>query len=194
MISKYENAFFECGIKLEVSKKYCEEAVQEDTHENHGLASLLVDRFINIFARRAEKAKGYNRIRNRYHCLVISIVPIDKSKVPKDMCKEYSFFLKKIERKHIGLSPDEYISKERKLLEKIENRILSILKKAKRNGVKKVCHDTVLDAFRYFNSKKYKYKKRILGKEIWFWHIVNIIVIGLLVTILLVMSLVLFEI
>ena len=181
LIDKYEENFSQYGIKLDVSKKYFEEAVAEDTHFNHGLASLIVDRVENIFYRKKEKNKGYNRVRNRYHCLVISVLPIDKTKVPRDICKEYAFFLKKIARAHIGLAPKKYTLKENKLLEKIEKRILKILKSAKRKTLQKVCRDTLLDALRYSMSIKYKYKKRILGRDIYFWHIIEIVAVVSLV-------------
>lgn len=176
IVDKYALTLSENGIMIRIAKRYCEEAVDEDTRDVHqsGILNSIVDSITTAFAKKEEKTKGYNHIRNRYHCIVLTVTPLEKSLVPKDRCKEYSFFLKKIERLHIGLNPEKYVYKEGKLLKKVEKRILKLLRYAQSNTPKKACSDTIIDAFRYSSFKKYKYKKKILGKDIYFWRFFNL--------------------
>ena len=94
--------------------------------------------------------------------------------IKREYCKEYAFVLRKTERAHIGMKPQKIAYEENKVLTKIEKRILKIIRKAKKTNAKQVCKDTLYDALRYSNSKKYDYKSSFCGKIHFYWEIVSI--------------------
>ncbi len=113
---------------------------------------------------------------NRYYCIVIKISPLEKNLLKKDFCREYSYVLNKVERIYIGERPKKYQYKEEKILYKVENLIQKILKKAETQSAIEICKDNWCDIFRYMQYK-YAYKKKVLGKDLYFWDILLALVI-----------------
>ncbi len=180
MVAGYEARLAENGIKIAVSKKYFETEVEQ---RNTSINSLFVNRIMQKLDEKREAKNGYHYNRNIYHCIVITVMPIDKTLVKKEFCRSYSFILRKVERAHIGEIPMRIEYAENKLLSKIEKRILKILKKAEKQSAQKICKDTFLDACRYSASTKYDYKDRILGKDRYFWEIGFMIAVAVLVVV-----------
>lgn len=117
---------------------------------------------------------------NRYYCVIIKITPLDKNLLKKEFCKEYSFVLNKVERTFIGETPKKYQYTEEKILHKIEKLMQKILKKAKTQSTIEICKDNWRDLFRYINFQ-YAYKKKILGKDPYFWDIIFCIIIFIVI-------------
>ena len=67
-----------------------------------------------------EKENGYNYERNRYHCIVISIIPSNPSALKRAECRDYAFLLEKAERAHIGQEPRKISYEKDKVLAKID--------------------------------------------------------------------------
>ena len=132
---------------------------------------MIFDDISRANDRKRENKKGYNYRKNQYHCLVLSVIPLEKDLLKREFCKDYAFLLRKVERAHIGDEPRNVTYEENKLLSKIEKRILKIIKKAKKTNAKQACEDTVYDALRYSNAKKYEYKTRFCGKSRFYWEI-----------------------
>ena len=152
LLSSYEDRLLDLGINIQVSKKYFETSVGEQYSGNH----YHTDRFDK------KRERKYHNIRNKYHYVVLSVLPADMQIVRREDCKEYSFLISKRERTHIGILPKETETDEFRLLSKIKKRILKIIKKAENSTPKTVCSNNLLDALRY-TSAKYGYKKTLLG-------------------------------
>ena len=130
-----------------------------------------------------KRERKYKNEKNRYHCLVLSVMPIENGFLHKDHCKNYAFSLRKVERIHIGEKPQHVSYEENEVLAKIEKRLKKILQKAKIKSAKNVCKDTPVDAIRYCFANRYAYKRKILGKSRFFWDMV-IIIFGVLMALL----------
>lgn len=178
VVNKYKEALAAKGITITVSKRYFETNVEERI----GRAGLFntIDRAID---RKVENKKRYNYQRNRYHCIVLSVLPAEKGIVRREYCKEYAFVLKKVERAHIGMEPRKISYEEEKLLRKIEKRIVKILSKAQKNSTARVCKDTFFDALRY-TSSKYGYKRKVLNTDRANWELIFLILGGAFVFII----------
>ena len=175
IIDKYEKELASSGIKIEVSKRYFETNVGEryGTYSARtGVFNIIFDDMARANDRKREKEKGYNYQKNQYHCLVLSLIPLEKDLVKREFCKEYAFMISKVERAHIGEKPRK-VAYEKRLLSKIEKRILKIIKKAKKTNAKQVCEDTFYDALRYSNSKEYGYKSSFCGKSHFYWEMIS---------------------
>ena len=185
LIDSYKEQLSSVGIKITVSKKYFETAVMERSG-GCGVSAIFnsIDRAKD---RKAEKKNGYNYVRNKYHCVVLSILPLDKKLVSHMDCKDYSFLLRKSDRAHIGLEPRSIDYEEGRLISKIEKRILKTIKKAQRTDVAKTCKNSIFDALRYTHSIRYEYKKIFCGKDESFWDMLFTVLAGVL-TILIVFS------
>ncbi|MBR6650917.1 MAG: hypothetical protein IKL36_05855 [Clostridia bacterium] len=157
LVSKYEKELNENRITINVSKKYFERNVWDWRTFDH-------DYGLGFLYRKREKI--YNNLPNRYNCIVLSLIPSDKSSLKKELCRDYAFFFSKIERLHTGKKPKEYICEKGKLTHKIENKIKKIIKKASKVSAEKLCRDTWLDAMRYVLNSEYGYKKKVLNKDI----------------------------
>ena len=171
LIDMYKDQLESNGIKIVISKRYIETEVRE--RSGYGNAGQAI---FNIFERandrKREKEEGYNFENNKYHCIVITVIPLDKTLICVEECREYAFVLKKVERAHIGLEPQKKIYQEEKVLAKIEKRILKLLQKADKSSVQKICKNTFWDACRYANSPKYEYKTKFCGKERFTWDMI----------------------
>lgn len=170
-VSKYEERLNEKGIKIAVSKRYCEVDVgNRDTyHTNAGISLLThVEKW---FDKKREKSKGYHYQNNRYHSLVLTLHPIDQGIARREDCKDYAFVLRKVERAYIGEKPQRIVIEEEKVLKQIEKRICKTLRKAETATPIKLCKNTPLDALRYCFFPKYRYQKLILGKDRAWWEI-----------------------
>ena len=172
LIDKYAPEFSQRGLKIVLSKRYFESEVSERSG-GHGVVAIFnsIDRARD---HEEEKEKGYNYERNKYHCFILTVCPIEKNTILREECREYAFVLKKVERAHIGQEPRKIIYQEDKILSKIEKRILKILKKADKYSLQKVCQNTIFDAFRYAMHSKYEYKERFFGKERFSWEMIFI--------------------
>ncbi len=181
IVDEYNTQLSSLGIRVLLSKKYFESSVGErDTYHPDAGVSLLKDVAAHLDKKKERK---YKHERNRYHCFILSVSPIDQKAVPRECCKDYSFVLRKVERAHIGEKPQHIVYEERKVLDKIERRLQKILKRAEKIKVKKVCKDTIFDALRYCILPEYIYKKKICGKDRAFWDMIFIIFAVLLVII-----------
>ena len=157
LIDTYNLALAPFGVHVDLSKHYFESSVN--------IPSTNIDR--RFYKKREKK---YNWERNRYHCLVLTLLPLDRSRLPRRYCKEYAFLLRTTERLHYGLQPKHKKYTEDFVLHKIEKRLQEIVNKAKRTTLERLCKDTLWDVPRYFHTK-YQYKRKILGKSILFWDI-----------------------
>lgn len=166
LIDTYNLTLASFGVHVDLSKHYFESSVN--------IPSTKIDR--RFYKKREKK---YNWARNRYHCLVLTLLPLDKSHPPRRYCKEYAFLLQTTERLHYGLQPKRKQYTEDFVLRKIENRLQKIVKKANYTTSERFCKDTLWDIPRYFHTK-YQYKKEILGKSILFWGITFAVFIGIL--------------
>ncbi len=172
LIDKYTPELSSKGLKMLLSKRYFESEVSERSGV-HGVGAIFnsIDRARD---HKEEKKKGYNYEKNKYHCFILTLCPIDKHILGREACREYTFVLKKVERAHIGQEPRRVLYHEEKILSKIEKQILKILKKAEKSSAQKVCQNNIIDAFRYAMHPKYEYKERFLGKERFSWEMIFI--------------------
>ena len=170
-VLKYEERLREKGIEIAVSKHYCEASVGErDTYHTNAGVSLLthVEKW---FDKKRERSNGYHYQSNRYHSLVLTLLPIDQGIARRENCKDYAFVFRKVERAYIGEMPQHVVIEEEKVLKRVEKRICKILRKAETATPIKLYKDTPLDALRYCLLPKYRYQKRILGKDRAWWEI-----------------------
>ncbi len=161
LVSKYNKELGENGITINVTKKYFERKVKDWRFLKH-------DYSFGFLYRRREKT--FQNLPNRYNCIVLTITPSDKILLKKDICKDYSFFIRKAERYHTGAKPKEYIIKKETLIAKIEKKIKKILRKSSITSAEKLCKDTWLDAMRYILNSEYGYKKRVLNKNVYYFE------------------------
>ena len=177
VLGKYSEQLKGNGIKVTVSKRYFEESVGERIG-NTGNTAIFneIDRALD---RKKEKKKGYHHIRNRYHVIVLSVIPAQKDIVRREYCRDYAFYVHKVERAHIGMEPKKYTYEEQKILSKIEKRINKVLRKSQKSTPQKVCKDTLWDAIRY-TLPRYGYKRRFLNRERADWKLIFLISTGVL--------------
>ena len=176
IVDKYEQELTANGIKITVSKRYFETAVGQRTASGGSEIFNTIDRALD---RKREEKRGYNYTNNKYHSIVLRVIPCEKGVVSKEFCKEYSLMLRKVERAHIGLEPKKTAYEENEILAKIEKRILKILEKAQKTTPQEVCRDKFFDTFRYI-TPNYLYKERILGKDREIWETIFAISGGIL--------------
>ena len=172
LVDQYEKQLASEGLKIKISKRYFETQVDERTG-SVGAGHALVDAVDRAIDQKKEKEE-YHYERNKYHCLILTILPADAALVRREYCKDFAFVLKKVERAHIGQEPKPIEYEERKVLSKIEKRIQKILKKSEKKTVKELCRDTWHDAFRYAVLPEYSYKNKILGKDRSVWELMAI--------------------
>ena len=177
ILEKYSEQLADNGIKVTVSKRYFEESVGEQIR--HSGESIILNEIEKSLDRKREEKKGYHHIRNRYHVIVLSVIPFKKDIVRREYCRDYAFYIHKIERPHIGTEPKKFIYEEQKILSKIEKRINKLLRKTQRNTTQKVCKDNLFDAIRY-TAPRYGYKRRFLNKERADWELIFLISFGVL--------------
>ena len=177
ILKKYSEQLADNGIKVTVSKRYFEESVGEQIR--HSGESIILNEIEKSLDRKREEKKGYHHIRNRYHVIVLSVIPFKKDIVRREYCRDYAFYIHKIERPHIGTEPKKFIYEEQKILSKIEKRINKLLRKTQRNTPQKVCKDNLFDAIRY-TAPRYGYKRRFLDKERADWELIFLISFGVL--------------
>lgn len=172
LIDKYQDRLAAKGIEIVLSKRYTEETVRERSGSSVYAGSVIINSFERARDKKREVEKGYNFEPNKYHILVLTVVPLDKKLVHRTSRREYAFVLKQVVRPHIGEAPEETVYKEEKILAKIEKTILKILKKAEKMSVQQVCKDTFRDAFRYSFFSKYGYKDNFCGKDRFTWDMI----------------------
>ena len=172
LIDKYKERLESKGIKIVLSKRYTETEVEERADGYAYAGQAIFNIFDRAIDRKKEKKKGYNFEKNKYHSIVITVLPLDKTLVSTVECREYAFVIKKVERAHLGQEPEKKNYQEAEVLEKIEKRILQILKKADKKSPQQVCKNSFWDACRYANSPKYGYKTKFCGKERFTWDMI----------------------
>ena len=182
MVDEYNLRFAPSGIKILLSKKYFETAVRERSTYHPDSGIHLLNRIEALFNRHNERK--YKNTPNNYHCIVLTVSPQDEDALPKELCKSYSFVVKKTERHHIGAKPNDTSYDNSKILKKIEKKLDRIAKKAQKKDAVGICKDTMADAIRYGCSTKYTYKKRILGKDRYYWEIFNLILFSILAVVM----------
>ena len=183
LIDKYDSELSSKGIKILLSKRYFELEVYERSG-GHGAGALLnsIER-----AKDLKKEKDtYKFKRNQYHCLILTICPTEPQGLRSEDCLEYAFFLKKVERAHLGQEPRKIAYHENEILSKIDKRILKILKKAEKSSATKICQNNIIDALRYSTHTAYGYKDKFLGRTRDYWE--NIFGIGIVLFTILVVS------
>ena len=131
ILEKYSQQLENNGIKVTVSKRYFEESVGERIGNTGN--SVIFNEIDRALDRKKEKKKGYHHIRNRYHVIVLSVIPAEKDIVRREYCRDYAFFIHKVERAHIGMEPKKYTYEEQKILSKVEKRINKVLRKSQKN-------------------------------------------------------------
>ena len=122
VIDEYNPKFAAHGIKIDLSKKYFEATVGQRTQHHHSLLDFFEDWLDR------KKEKKYRGEKNKYHCLVLTVQPVDTKLVPRDFCRNYAFLLSKVERPHIGQEPQRFVYEESKVLQRIEKRLQKLLK------------------------------------------------------------------
>ena len=178
LIDQYSPELADKGLKILLSKRYFESKVHERSGTNG--AGAIFNSIDRARDRKEEKEKGYNYQRNKYHCIVISIIPSNPSTLKRAECRDYAFLLEKVERAHIGQEPRKISYEEDKVLAKIERRISKILKKSQRMSPEKICKNNLLDALRYSHGAKYQYKSFFLGKDRFAWDLIFGVCAGVL--------------
>ena len=168
LIDKYTPELSSKGLKILLSKRYFESAVGERIGAT-GTGAIFnsIDR-----ARDRNKEKRYHYVKNRYHYFILTLSPIQKHRIKREELREYAVAVKKIERPHIGLEPRLTVSREDKVLSRIEKRIQKVIKKAEKSTPEKLCQNTIIDAFRYAMHPKYEYKERFFGKGRFTWEMI----------------------
>ena len=177
ILEKYSEQLESNGIKVTVFKRYFEESVGEQIR--HSGESIILNEIEKSLDRKREEKKGYHHIKNRYHVIVLSVIPFKKDIVRREYCRDYAFYIHKIERPHIGTEPKKYTYEEQKILSKIERCINKLLRKSQKNTPQKVCKDNLFDAIRY-TAPRYGYKRRFLNKERADWELIFLISFGVL--------------
>ena len=187
LIDKYKERLEAKGIKIVLSKRYVETGVEERSGGYANAGQAIFNIFDRANDRKKEKEKGYNFEKNKYHSIVITVIPLDKTLVSLANCREYAFVLKKVERAHLGQEPQKKSYQEEKVLAKIEKRILKILKMADKRSAQETCKNTFWDACRYAHSPKYGHKTKFCGKERFTWDMIFMfIAVAIVVTVILV--------
>ena len=179
LVSKYEEKLSSVGIKITVAKRYFEEFVHGWNNYSPNPGVRLISNVERYFYEKREQ-KYYKNEKNKYHCIILSVLPVENNIVRKDYCRDYSFVLRKVERAHIGQKPERILYEEDKILSKIEKRIQKIIKKAENYGSQKACADNYFDVIRYCSSLKYGYKNKMLGKDRSTWELIFGIGFGIL--------------
>ena len=172
LIDKYQDQLAAKGIEIVLSKKYTEETVGERSSSYAYSGSVIINSIERALDKKREAEKGYHFEPNKWHSLVLTIVPLDKKLVHRTSRREYAFVLKQVVRSHVGEKPVETVYQEEKVLQKIEKTILKILKKADKMTAQQVCKDTFRDAFRYSFLSKYGYKDNFCGKDRFTWDMI----------------------
>ena len=172
LVDKYQDQLAAKGIEIVLSKKYTEETVGERSSSYAYAGSVIINSIERALDKKREAEKGYHFEPNKWHSLVLTIVPLDKKLVHRTSRREYAFVLKQVVRPHVGEKPVETVYQEEKVLQKIEKTILKILKKADKMTAQQVCKDTFRDAFRYCLLSKYGYKDNFCGKDRFTWDMV----------------------
>ena len=172
LIDKYQDQLAAKGIEIVLSKKYTEETVGERSSSYAYSGSVIINSIERALDKKREAEKGYHFEPNKWHSLVLTIVPLDKKLVHRTSRREYAFVLKQVVRPHVGEKPVETVYQEEKVLQKIEKTILKILKKADKMTAQQVCKDTFRDAFRYCLLSKYGYKDNFCGKDRFTWDMI----------------------
>ena len=172
LIDKYQDQLAAKGIEVVLSKKYTEETVGERSSSYAYAGSAIINSIERALDKKREAEKGYHFEPNKWHSLVLTIVPLDKKLVHRTSRREYAFVLKQVVRPHVGEKPVETVYQEEKVLRKIEKTILKILKKADKMTAQQVCKDTFRDAFRYCLLSKYGYKDNFCGKDRFTWDMI----------------------
>lgn len=179
LIDRYSPALSQRGVKLLLSKRFFETKVSErSSTTGTGAIFNYIDRARD---HKNEKENGYNYQNNQYHCLILTLLPLEGNTPKRHECREYAFVVQKTERPHIGQKPHCKIYDNDKILCKIEKRILKILKKAENTSAQKMCQNSLFDAFRYSMLVKYNYKDKFLGKGRDFWDTAFLAVFCILV-------------
>ena len=163
LVTEYDEQLSEAGIKCKVSKKYFEMNTPEVSSGHSDILNFIHEHIAN-----KHENKKYKNQRNRYHCIVLTFLPISNNSKNIEY-KEYSFLLNKIERIEKGFKPREKNYKEETILKRIEKLILSVIKKTQRKTPNQICTATWFDILRYVFSIKYDYKKTIAGRDKNFW-------------------------
>ena len=171
LIKKYENQLTQKGIAIALSKKYVEEEVREKSSGAYS-RTIILNALERARNKKREIEKSYHFEPNKWHSLVLTIVPLDKKLVHRTNRREYAFVLKQVVRPYIGEEPQQTVYQEEKILRKIEKTILKILKKADKMTAQQVCRDTFRDAFRYSFFSKYGYKDKFCGKDRFTWDVI----------------------
>ena len=172
LVDKYSEQLASKGIKIAISKKYMETEVEERSGGYANAGQAIFNIFDRVNDRKKEIKKGYHFEKNKYHTIVLKVVPVDTKLANIKECREYAFVLKKTERAHLGQDPQRKIYQEAKVLSKVEKRILKILKNADKKTLQQICKNTFWDACRYAHSPKYEYKPEFCGKERFTWDVI----------------------
>lgn len=184
IVKKYEKQLSENGISIAVSKRYFETKVDEYSTYNPDLVIRALNRAERRLYRKREKI--YKNQPNRYHAVILTVLPSDKSILKRELCRDYAFVLSKTERAHKGLKPEQKDYEKQKIIAKIEKRIKKIINRSSKLLAKKVCKDTIFDVIRYTHSSKYAYKKKALGRDLSTWQCIfaalfgGIVLVGVL--------------
>ncbi len=181
LIDSYAPRLAEHGIRLTVAKHYFETEVEERSSWTGSGSHLFMNIFSLLYDRHREKKKGYHYAENRYHCLILSVLPLDENVLPQKECRDYACIYHEVKRAHIGDDPYARTAREDRILAKFDRKIRKILKKAEKSTVEKTCRDTVWDALRYTLSSRYGYKREVLGRCMDTWEILFNILAALLV-------------
>ena len=109
LIHRYDEQLTAKGIKIVLSQKHVETVVPERSGGYGSSRQAIFRVFERIYDRKREKDKGYQFQNNRYHSLVISVVPLDPKLSQRKIWREYAFVYRKVERAHLGEAPEKTV-------------------------------------------------------------------------------------
>ena len=183
LAEEYREALAACGLSLKISKKYFEKKPAEPSGISRGLLDIAELRLAE-----KKEAKTHKFVRDRYHAVVLRFSPSEEGLLPAELCREYAFLLKKKDRVFIGVTPKETLYDTEKVKRSLEKRLQKMIRLSQRKGAQRACRDTWRDALRYMACRAYRYKKRILGKDRYFWDTLFFVPVVLLAVLVLVLA------
>ncbi len=166
VLEKYQTTLLEKGVQATLHRRYFETVVNKRRQHYTTPGFDAIDRAIE--GRREEQK--YHHQKNRYQVLILRISPVQKGLVEKDRCREYAFWIRKTDRAHAGLAPEAVAYSEETLLRKLKKRLQALC--ARSLPPEKLCRDTFADLLRYLFSRKYGYKKTVLGLAVLTWDLI----------------------
>ncbi len=144
LVDQYNKELNPYGVKCIVKRKYLESRVMSYS----GSTRNPIDWILESFYKKKEECH-FHHVPNRYKCVILSVMPIEKDVVMKNDCKCYTFVIESIEREYEGKEPKYLVRNEEKVLKLIEKRLKKLLKRAEKEPNAFWCKNNFIDKIRY---------------------------------------------